>query len=161
MGFICFWTGCWWAWRWGLQQMAAMVETSSSWEVLCSMPISRWFSQEWMQYVLSGLYEWGSLFHLPRSSSRPSRDSGGYLQFFFAINRIRNMGFPGFSVYFSGSISNFILLDVFYSMVLVITVPDWNLLIWLVTFDSLCILATWFFFKSFRFTLNGYSFPYF
>lgn len=56
--------------------MAAMAEASVEGTVLCSMQISRRFSQERMQHVLFRLYEWRPLLSLFGSSQRPPRYSG-------------------------------------------------------------------------------------
>ena len=79
-------TGCWGSW-WGRQQVAAMVETSAEGELLCSMQVACWLSQERMQYVLLGLHEWSSLFSLSGLSQGSSCYSGliflRFLCFFF------------------------------------------------------------------------------
>lgn len=70
-----FFEGCWRSWWWG-KQVATMVETSAERAFLCSMQVACWFTQEWVQYVLFGLYEWCSLLTLSQLPQRSSCYSG-------------------------------------------------------------------------------------
>lgn len=72
-----FCVGRWRSWWWCRgQQMAAMAEASATREFLCAMQITCRFAQEWMQYVLFGLYQSTTLFSLPFPSQGSSCHSG-------------------------------------------------------------------------------------